>query len=176
MATALSVLVVAVVVSWTLITVLNHLEGARRLVRPLTSYDICAAIPIWTFFAPNPGRTDVYLLYRDRDAEGQITAWRDIAFERRRAWWCLWNPSRRIGKGVVDVTTDLTSDTEYAARALVNKKKVVEFPYVLLLNYVCRQPADFRAGMRQFAVARTQGHGTEHDPEVVFLSAFHRLK
>ena len=109
------------------------------------------------------------------DSEGNITVWRDILLERRESWWSLWNPRRRIGKGVVDVSPNLTADVDYQPRASVSKRKVVEFPYLLLLNYVCAQPTDFRAQMRQFAVARTDGHGTEAQAEVVFLSAFHRL-
>lgn len=176
MTVVLSVLVVLVALAWLAVTMLNHVQRTRRLVRAITRYDICAAIPVWTFFAPNPGRTDVYLLYRDRDAAGGITAWRNIPFERRRAWWSIWNPTRRIGKAVVDVAPELTVGVDYEPRAPAGKRKVVEFPYLLLLNYATRQPADFRAETRQFAVARTEGHGTELEPEVVFLSAFHRLR
>ena len=174
--TLLSAIVIGLFTIWILVTVLNHIGQTRRWVRAIVNYDICAVIPIWTFFAPQPGRTDLYLLYRDRDADGQITLWRDVLLERRRSWRSFWNARRRIGKGVVDVAPSLTANTEYKSRATVSKKKVLEFPYLLLLNYVCQQPADFRAVMRQFAVARTRGHGTEAEPEVVFLSAFHRLR
>jgi hypothetical protein len=170
-------LVIIVFAAWTALTVLTHIRATRkwRWVAKTNNYDLCAMIPIWTFFAPQPGRTDVYLLYRDRDQDGQTTAWRDIQLERRAAWWSLWNARRRIGKGVVDVAPDLTANTSYESRAPVSKKKVLEFSYLLLLNYVCHQPSDFRAAMRQFAVARTRGHGTESEPDVLFLSAFHRL-
>lgn len=176
MTSILSFIVVAILASWFIVTVLSHLERTRPFVRSITTYDICGVVPIWTFFAPNPGRTDVYLLYRDRDAEGNITQWRDIVLERRSEWWSFWNPQRRIGKAVVDLAPDLTAGTPYEARTATSKRKVLEFQYLLILNYVCKQPADFRAEMRQFAVARTEGHGTEHQPEVVFLSAFHRLR
>ena len=176
MSMLVSVAVVALVTLWLVVTVFSHVAPLRKWIRPITNYDICAAVPIWTFFAPNPGRTDVHLLYRDRDEFGKTTAWRNIVVERRSVWWSLWNPKRRIGKGMVDVTPDLVSNTQYEERAPVSKKKVLEFGYLLLLNYVCRQPADFRAQTRQFAVARTQGHRTEHKPEVIFLSAFHHLK
>lgn len=175
MTIVLSIGVVFAVVAWLALTVLSHIERTRPWIRRVTDYDLCAAIPVWTFFAPNPGRTDLYLLYRDRDDEGNITVWRDIELERRASWWSLWNPRRRIGKSVVDVSSNLTANVDYQPRASVTKRKVVEFPYLLLLNYVCSKPADFRARMRQFAVARTEGHGTEGEAGVVFLSAFHRL-
>ncbi|MEO0645067.1 MAG: hypothetical protein AAFZ17_02740 [Cyanobacteria bacterium J06650_10] len=133
-------------------------------------------MPIWTFFAPNPGDTDVHLLYRDRDSEGNTTMWIEIMLERRKSNLTFWNPTRRISKGVVDVVPSLTANINYLPKASVNRKKVLQFPYLLLLNYVCHQPFDFRAKMRQFAIARTCGHGTEGEPEVVFLSAFHQLR
>jgi hypothetical protein len=162
--------------AWILITVLNHTRRTRRWIWPLVTYDICAAIPVWTFFAPSPGRTDVHLLYRDRDRDGQISPWREVALERRSTWWSFWNVRRRIGKGVVDVAPDLTANTSDEARAPVSKKKVLDFSYLLLLNYVCHQPADFRAETRQFAVARTRGYGTQSEPDVIFVSAFHRIR
>ena len=172
----LSTLVIAFLAFWTLVTILNQSERTRPLISRLIAYDICGLIPIWTFFAPNPGNTDVYLLYRDRDEDGGVSPWRDIQLERRKSCLSFWNPRRRIGKGVVDLAPDLTSNTNYEPQAPVSKKKVLEFPYLLLLNYACQQPADFRAEMRQFAVARTRGFGTESEPEVIFLSAFHRLR
>jgi hypothetical protein len=171
----LSAIVIAFFVCWIVVTVLNHMRRTRAWVWPLVAYDICAAIPVWTFFAPSPGRTDVHVLYRDRDRDGWVSPWRDIPLERRAAWWSFWNVRRRIGKGIVDVTPDLTAGTSAEARAPVSKKKVLDFSYLLVLNYVCHQPADFRAEMRQFAVARTRGHGTESEPDVLFLSAFHRI-
>jgi hypothetical protein len=69
----------------------------------------------------------------------------------------------------------LIAGTPFELKAPVSKRKVLEFPYLLLLNYASQQPSDFRAESRQFAVARTLGHGTESKPDVLFLSAFHRL-
>ena len=171
----LSVLVITFLVAWSIVTVLNQMAHTRRWISMLTNYDICGVIPIWTFFAPNPGNTDVHLLYRDRSPDGDVTPWRDIALERRQSAWEFWNPRRRIGKAVVDVVPDLMTHTTYEPREPVGKRKVLEFPYLLVLNYVCHQPPDFRADMRQFAVARTRGFSTTHDPDIVFLSAFHKL-
>jgi hypothetical protein len=173
--TALSVLVILLFVAWMIVSALNQHPRTRRFVLYLVNRDIFSLIPIWTFFAPNPGCTDLHLLYRDRDAEGGTTDWREIVVSGRDSWLDLWNPHRRISKGVTDVGPDLTHGTDYVPRNSVDKKKVLGFPYLLLLNYVCSQPADFRAEMRQFALARTGGFGTEGSPEVVFLSAFHRI-
>lgn len=172
----LSLLVIVVFVLWTIASLCNQHPRARRLIQRFGNRDVCSLIPVWTFFAPNPGSTDVHLLYRDCDPEGQVTPWREIVLTGRRSWLTLWSPKRRISKGVVDVAPDLTRDTNYQPKAAVSKKKVFSFPYLLLLNYVCCQPVDFRAQMRQFAVVRTNGIGTDNEPEVVFLSAFHQIQ
>ena len=172
----LSTMVILLLVGWTAATALNQTPRTRRWISWLTTYDIFGLIPIWTFFAPNPGNTDVHLLYRDRAEDGSTSAWRDVPLEKRQSAFEFWSPRRRIGKGVVDIVPDLTANTRREPRAPVDKKRVLGFPYLLLLNYVCHQPLDFRAEMRQFAIARTHGRETEGEPDVIFLSAFHRLK
>ena len=173
---AFSLLVIIVFAAWTFLTILNQHRSTRRFILAVVRRDLCCLIPIWTFFAPNPGRTDIHLLYRDRDADGRMTAWREVPLDRRRSWLMLWNPRRRICKGVTDVAPDLTRDTTYKPKEVVSKRKVFTFPYLLLLNYVCCQPVDFRARLRQFAVARTNGIGAEGEVDVAFLSAFHRIE
>ena len=172
----LSALVIAVFGLWLLISLLNQHGKLRRLVWQIVGRDICSLIPTWTFFAPTPGCTDVHILYRDRDSEGRIAPWREVRVLGRASWRTLWSPRRRISKGIIDVVPDLTRGTDYTPKAPVSKQKVLGFPYLLILNYVCCQPADFRARMRQFAVARTNGFGTDGDPDVIFLSAFHHIQ
>lgn len=172
---ALSFLVVALLAGWLLVSILAQHRTTRRYVSMIVTRDICSLVPVWTFFAPNPGRTDLYLLYRDAGADGDVTAWKEVALGGERTLFSLWNPLRRIRKAIIDIAPDLTMDVTYRPREPVTKQKVLGFPYLLLLNYVCLQPADFRARSRQFAVARTNGFGTEDQPEVLFLSAFHQL-
>jgi hypothetical protein len=172
----LSWLVIGIFGLWMVISVLNQHIRMRRLVWGIVTRDVCSLIPIWTFFAPNPGCSDVRILYRDRDSEGRIAPWREVEFGGRTSWHDLWSPKRRIFKGIVDVVPDLTVNTDLTPKAPVSKQKVLSFPYLLLLNYVCYQPVDFQARTRQFAVARTRGFGTESQPEVVFLSAFHHIQ
>jgi hypothetical protein len=171
----LSTAVLIFLAAWLMVTILNQANRTRRWISKLSNYDVCGVIPIWTFFAPNPGNTDVHLLYRDRGRDGETTHWRDIQLERRNSALEFWNPRRRIGKGVVDVVPDLTANLSDEPRQSIDKRKVLEFPYLLVLNYVCHQSRDFRAETRQFAVARTRGFSTESDPDILFLSAFHRL-
>jgi hypothetical protein len=171
-----SFLVIGVFVFWYGVSICNQVPRWRKLIRRIINFDICSLVPIWTFFAPNPGRSDLYLLYRDRDPEGHVSSWRQVMPMRRRSWWKMWAPRRRIGKGIVDVSANFTKDVNYLPHNPVSKKFVLGFPYLLLLNYVSCKPVSFHAEMRQFALARVNGYGTEEDPEVVFLSAFHLIK
>lgn len=171
----LSGVVIALLISWFLLSVMNQHKRTRALIGGVAYRDICSLLPLWTFFAPNPGRTDLYLLYRDRDADGLISSWRLVRSSTRPSLFSLWSPQRRIHKGIVDVASNFTKESIHEPRQPVSKQQVVSFPYLLLLNYVCGKPIDFRARTRQFALAKTEGHGTEHDPEVIFLSAFHTI-
>jgi hypothetical protein len=171
----LTFLVCGLLGGWVIVSALAQHGRTRRFVSSIVRRDIYSLVPVWTFFAPNPGRTDLYLLYRDGGVDGDITPWREIALGSRKNCFSLWSPRRRIRKAIIDVTPDLTRDVSFKPREPVDKKKVLGFPYLLVLNYVCLQPGDFRASTRQFAIARTNGFGTEDEPFVLFLSAFHEL-
>jgi hypothetical protein len=171
----LTAVTVAVAGGWLIVSILAQHRLTRPFVSSIVSRDICSLVPVWTFFAPNPGRTDLYILYRDATPDGDITPWRQIALGSRNNCLSLWSPRRRIRKAIIDVTPDLTRDVRVGPREPVSKKKVLAFSYLLLLNYVSHQPGDFRAITRQFAIARTDGFGTEDQPYVLFLSAFHQL-
>ncbi|HMK16858.1 MAG TPA: hypothetical protein VK492_01555 [Chitinophagaceae bacterium] len=169
-------LVIAFLTAWLLISIFNQHRKWRRIFSAVTNRDIFSLVPLWTFFAPNPGRTDLYLLYRDRDSDGTISNWREIRSSFRNTWFVQWSPLRRIQKGIVDLAPNFTIDKIVELKQPVTKRHVLGFPYLLLLNYVCSKPADFSAEMRQFAIARTDGHGTEDSPDVIFLSAFHKIE
>ena len=176
-------LVVAILVVWVVVTVANQRPASRRLVRRITNLDICGLVPIWTFFAPNPGDTDVHLLFRDRDQDGRVTCWREVKLTGRRWILHLWSPQRRINKAIVDVAFDLARPDELNEDAkpapdgpkLVNKQRVLSFPYLLVLNYVSSLTGDFGAVERQFVIARTPGMRGRSAPDVRLVSAFHRV-
>src|ERR1043165_8847499 len=90
---------------WLLVSALHQLKY-RGFVSVLKRHDHFALVPAWSFFAPNPGTTDLHLLYRDKLLDGNITLWRQVrlhsSFER-----CFWNPDKRLQKGIADMGNDL---------------------------------------------------------------------
>ncbi len=176
----LSGFVAAVLGIWIILTLLNQERRTRRFIKHIIAYDIFGLIPIWTFFAPNPGDRDVHLLFRDRCEDGRITSWREVHLAGRRRITDLWNPRRRINKAIVDVVYDLTrpdrppSGSESRSRK-IGGNRVLTFPYLLILNYISRLPAQFDALERQFAIAKTQGITSRSHPEVLLVSPFHGL-
>lgn len=175
----LSWLIVAILGAWVVITAFNQTSRTRRLIGRLVAYDICGLIPVWTFFAPNPGDTDTHLLFRDRDPEGRMTDWREVRMVSRRRVIDLWNPRRRISKSLVDVVYDLTKRDKAQGEQgpqLLSKRRVLSFPYLLVLNYVSQHRGDFGAFDRQFVIAKTPGIASRGRPEVLFVSPFHRLR
>ncbi len=177
------ILVVVVFAGWLIVSAANQRKNTRRWVSRITNVDICGLVPIWTFFAPNPGDSDTHLLFRDRDHDGRTTCWREVRLAGRRWFFDLWSPARRIHKAIVDVAYDLSRPDDPGPDApatadgflTVNKKRVLSFPYLLILNYVSSLPGDFGAAERQFAIARTPGMQGRSQPHVMLVSAFHRL-
>lgn len=49
----------------------------------LKAADVFGLIPVWTFFAPNPGMTDYYLLYQDRLPAGSFDNWRRVELKQK---------------------------------------------------------------------------------------------
>ena len=129
-------------------------------------------IPVWTFFAPNPGTNDVLLLYRDKLSTGAVTDWREVPF-RAGVVRAVWNPEKRLQKGLTDLGNALR---RYAADHLERPELILLHPgFITLLNFVSRQPHAPSTAFTQFAVARSEGNYSETPADVMFLSTFHRV-
>ncbi|HEX8206943.1 MAG TPA: hypothetical protein VF587_12860 [Solirubrobacteraceae bacterium] len=175
--TAGVVLVAALLGFWFLASVLNQLPRPKpRWLRKIVAYDIAGLVPVWTFFAPNPGNTDLHLLYRDRLADGRVTPWREVHFGERRHCLSLWNPLRRSSKALVDLSSSLTAYDAPPGGRPMPRRLVLSFPYLLVLNYVSTLRHDFAATGVQFALARTTGYRGRSGPGVFLVSAIHALE
>jgi hypothetical protein len=157
---------------WFTLSVLNQFYRGK-LIRPLLRFDRVGAIPIWTFFAPSPGRTDYHLLYRDVSFENALSPWREIDLHSRPPLYFLWNPQRRIKKAVNDLITHFLG----RLRPPIGSAKgiLIEVPYIMLLSFVCAQPRDFMVARRQFAIAQTDGFAARARPRVLYVSWQHKV-
>lgn len=144
-------------------------------------------IPAWTFFAPNPGRTDTHVLYRDAYSDRGTTPWRVVALRSRPPWFSSSDGQRRVSKGVVDVQADLITpqpgeevgDDDAVpgdpSMRTVARTVFLDSSYLMLLNLATRQRHDAFAVATQFAIATTAGPAAVGDPTILFVSAWHEL-
>ena len=143
----------------------------------IRGFDPFALLPIWTFFAPNPGQTDYHLLYRDKLSDGTVTELREIEVTETRRWISfLWNPEKHSKKVLSDVVA-MAVDSLPSDRP-VGRELMLTLPYLLLLNVVCHQGGDggARAGARrQFLVVETFGIDRIAPLRVLIQSEFHPL-
>ena len=132
-------------------------------------------LPIWTFFAPNPGRHDYWVVYRTLDATERTSPWRDIElFAPRRFHQLLWFRDRRIGKAVFDLAQETLLIQRYGQEKLEQSSG-----FELLDNFVRRhilahQEASTLQGY-QFAVTRAAGYDESEPPEILYSSSYRPL-
>lgn len=145
---------------------------AWRLGPLLKRHDRFGLIPMWTFFAPNPGTTDARLLWREARSDGGVSPWREP--DPPRISWTrgLWNPAQRTRKVIRDAAVALMEMDRAAPEDLRTQLTV---PYLLLLHYVSVQPASPNAIARQFVLVDSSGDHTPRGTiEPLIVSAWHR--
>jgi hypothetical protein len=156
-------------------------QFSYRRIELLRRWDCFSLIPIWTFFAPNPGHTDYHLIYRDRSADGKLGVWTEIPLIARRRWFtALWNPQKRGKKIVSDVLNSFGVFFEHHENARLPRDEALQLvmlttPYLIVLNLVSAVPRTLGVQARQFAVVERFGFVSNQPPEPVFVSPFHRL-
>lgn len=164
-------LIVAGLAWWFLLSVLNQWNHGK-LIRRIKQRDSFSLIPIWTFFAPRPGVTDFNVLYRDASLDGRFGPWREVAPLAPRWFRGVWNPQKRLRKGITDICNTLLK----IAVKKPGKRMYVQLPYLTLLHYVCEAPRTQLTYMRQFAIVRTYGYHTDRKPTVLYTSGAHKLE
>jgi hypothetical protein len=169
----LSIVVVVIYVVWGAATIANQFH--RWCPGWLRALDIFGLIPIWTFFAPNPGMTDYYLLYRDRLPDGSLDNWRkaDLKASENGLRLALWNPTKRKQKALTDLVSVLIR--------LANNHRRIEpliatVPYILILNFITSCPHSLGTTGTQFMVLEHGGFSGEPErSRVLVMSGIHRL-
>ncbi len=141
-----------------------------RLERWARSRDVFLLLPMWTFFAPNPGTTDTRLLWREALGSRHFGPWHELSPPRSHPWRAIWNPNRRIQKAIADAGGLLAHAGEAESTTLT-------IPYLLLLKYVAAQTGSPHAIARQFAVVQTSGEPPAFDEvRLVALSRWHSVE
>lgn len=165
---------------WFVVSVVAQVHN-KRLNR-LRRLDHFSLIPLWTFFAPNPGKSDYHLIYRDELDDGSLTAWTEIPLTHRRTWLTsLWNPTKRETKVLADIVNSVASLIEYHAEQktppqAVGDAVMLSTSYLILMNIVFeREKPAARTVRRQFALVETQGFDSTQMPAIIFYSPFHSL-
>ena len=138
-----------------------------KLDRLIRSWDVFDVLPYWTFFAPEPGRRDMQLLYRDKLPDGFLTSWRELPLTRSRRWHDFaWSPRRRLKKALYDAVMYIQQSIHLEAEVRMS------VPYLLLLTFVSGIPRVYPAAKTQFLIMSTSAL-SDSAAEVVFLSDVH---
>lgn len=175
---------IIVLIIWFMVSIIGQFHDKR--VEFIRKYDIFGLIPLWTFFAPNPGHTDYHLLYRDKynNDSSTITPWKEIPLTtKRRKLDFLWNPSKRKTKVMSDAVHYLLNFIEINLELKIPIKIIksvimVSTPYLILLSIVASQGKKEKKLIisRQFALAESFGFNSNQKPNLILCSAFHHLK
>lgn len=152
---------------WSLASLLNQLDS--RWMGRLRAHEYFGLLPRWRFFDRDSGQYDYHLFYRQRDAAGTVSSWREVpATESRRPWHCVWNPEKRSTKVLTDLASSLQG-SEWRHQPAV----MLTLPYLLLLNVVCNQDGSDPSVRRQFMIAWTSGRRSTYRSQILFRSSFH---
>lgn len=156
--------------------VVTALTQVRKpgFVRWLKRHDTFALIPIWTFFAPNPGTSDTRILWRERLFDGTISPWHEIAPPTGGLRRAFWNPDKRVRKAITDVGPGLA---RRARKQPDSKLVLVSVPFLMVLQYISALPGSPLAESRQFTVVQTSGADDEDgEPRILLVSNWHALR
>jgi hypothetical protein len=157
--------------SWFCATVVKQFSSAFLL--QLLRHDL-GLIPSWTFFAPNPGRSDVRLVYRDRSNDGISSPWQESCQKPiRTRWRILWNPEKVKEKALVDLTA-LLSQSQKQCREQPEMIMLM-WPYLVLLDKSLSEPRSPGNSIRQFAILSTEGAEPPRSIEALFVSNWHEF-
>jgi hypothetical protein len=167
-----AIAVVIIYVIWGAATIANQFHSWCPVW--LKAVDIFGLVPTWTFFAPNPGMTDYYLLYRDRLPDGSFDNWRKVELKGSENGFrlALWNPTKRKHKAL----TDMVSTLIRLAKDLEREALIATVPYILILNFITSRPHSLGTNATQFMVLEHSGFAGEPErSRVLVMSGIHRL-
>ena len=157
---------------WFVLSILN--QFSFRWFEFIQQFDRLGLLPIWTFFAPNPGQTDYHMIYRNMYADGSCSEWAEVEIPTRNGLVAsVWNPDKRIVKAIDDAVAGLIQLMREKGE---RSEFLLSFSYLFLLNFVSAVNKDNDAGSRQFAIVETRGLNRTEAPSLLFVSEFHAIR
>jgi hypothetical protein len=161
------VLIAALLGSLLLATIASNMGLRNQLLLRLEDF---ALLPKWTFFAPIPGTSNFYLLYRDRCADGSMTPWLVLheMDSKRHRFSFIWNPNRRLRKALHDLITSLPYEL-YTKNSDLFK---LTMPYLIILNHITCLPRVLDSQETQFLIVEKY---IDEPAQMLFCSELHRI-
>lgn len=132
-------------------------------------------LPMWSFFAPNPARHDMYILWRFFDTNGTPSEWRQLCDPADQKWYqVLFYPGRRHSKIIFDLVQDLQRSLATGHEGTVTS----DGAYIAIKNFTRRRAQRERRNETRFQLCaiKDAGFDEEEDPEVMFLSKQYQIE
>jgi hypothetical protein len=161
----------ALLLGWLAASTIEQLRHPR--LQHFRKFDVFGLVPVWTFFAPNPGSGDFFVVYRDELYAGSRTIWREVATPQSKGPTAsIWHPDRRLNKALFDVGQSLMLDVSRCKGDEIQ----LSLAYLSLLTHVCSNaPHEPSATATQFMLLSDNELPKGEDPAPVFLSEWHAL-
>jgi hypothetical protein len=170
MTAVIHVAAIAFFATWAAVTLVKQFR--TRWARAVGRHDPFSLVPLWTFFAPNPGRSDLHLLFRDRLGDGTLSDWIELeSAQARRLRSSVWHPEKHRTKAVHDAVSSIGM---LRARH-VGPEIMASGAYLMLLSLVCAANGLPDARQRQFVVVATEQTAPDKQPKLRLKSPFHPL-
>jgi hypothetical protein len=164
----LEIVILGFFASWIALSLLVYVPSINARIRRLDRF---ALVPEWRFFAPNPGRHDFHLLFRDKFSDDTKSYWKEVCpISHHGVGNMILNPSKRRNKALFDCTQELTKHINARDKTLE-----LSVPYLTLLNYVSHLPRGISPQAVQFLLMFSAGEDLNKDPDILYVSQFHSL-
>lgn len=170
----IEILVFLLFASWIICTVIQQFAAHSEKDNFIQKYDYFSLVPLWTFFAPNPGVTDYHLMYREVLNDESIRDWEEIALsDERTILAAFWNPQKRVKKTMSDSVQTIVELSEKLREDQTAIK--LSIPYLCILNYLTFLPKNGEVARRQFLIFESFGFYEFQPERLILRSDAHRV-